>query len=69
MPVGEPAIGYPAYPNEYGGRLPIGSMKNRRTEKRKKSLLYITKFLFFGGALGLIVVAILRFTAVQEALV
>lgn len=65
-------IGYPApnpdmnyYKNEYGGRLPIGSMKELRKEKRKRSLLYISRFMFLGGAFGLLVIGVLRFTAVD----
>lgn len=55
----------PYYKNEYGGRLPIGSMKMRKKQKSKKTLLYITKFMFTGGALGLIGIGILEFTAVN----
>lgn len=40
-------------------------MKHKKKEKRKRTLLYVTKFLFLGGAIGLIVIAILRFTAVN----
>ena len=53
------------YKNEFGGRLPIGSMKHYRKEKRKQTLLYVTKFMFIGGALGLVLIAFLRFTAVD----
>ncbi len=53
------------YKNEYGGRLPIGSMKHYKEEKRKYTLLYVTKFMFIGGALGLVLISFLRFTAVD----
>jgi len=47
--------------------MPIGSMKNKKAldkEKRKRSLLYVSKIMFFAGAVGLLVIAFLRFTAV-----
>lgn len=61
-------IGYPSgqfYENEYGGKLPIGSMKERKKEKRKRNLLYITRMMFIMGAVGLLAIAVLRFTAVN----
>ena len=45
--------------------MPIGSMRLQRKERRKRNLQYVTKFMFFGGALGLIVIAALRFTTVN----
>jgi hypothetical protein len=41
-------------------------MKHFRKEKRKQTLLYVTKFMFIGGALGLVLIAFLRFTAVDS---
>jgi len=40
-------------------------MKHYRQEKRKQTLLYVTKFMFIGGALGLLLISFLRFTAVD----
>ena len=51
------------YKNGYGGRLPIGSIRLEKREKRKRRLKYVTKLLFMGGALGLILISVLRFTA------
>eukprot|EP00347_Sterkiella_histriomuscorum_P012644 403367780 len=71
IPTGEPVYDPqdPAvsqyYKNTYGGTLPIGSMRLQKREKRKRRLQYVTKCLFFGGAVGLVVIAALRFTAVE----
>lgn len=53
------------YGTKAGGKLPIGSRKLKKREKRKKRLLYASKFLFLGGAAGLIVLSALRFTSVN----
>lgn len=44
-------------------------MKKSKEVKKKKTLLYATKFLYYGGAVGLFVIGILRFTAVNTATV
>ena len=49
----------------YGGKLPIGSKKLKKREKRRRRLLYASKFLFLGGAIGLVVISALRFTSVN----
>lgn len=50
------------YKNPHNGRLPIGSARLERKERRKRTLQYVTKTLFLGGAIGLIVISALRFT-------
>jgi hypothetical protein len=68
-------MGYPAnpemnyYKNEYGGRLPIGSMKELNKEKSKRTLLYISRLMFLGGAFGLLAIGVLRLTAVDTTTV
>jgi membrane associated rhomboid family serine protease len=52
------------YKNSYGGRMPIGSLRLEKKQKRKRRLKYVTKLMFLGGALGLILIAALRFTSV-----
>ena len=70
IPVGEPlddpqeARSY--YKNAYAGSLPIGSHRLQKREKRKRRLKYVTRFLFLGGAIGLVVISALRFTAVTQ---
>ncbi|CDW89987.1 UNKNOWN [Stylonychia lemnae] len=65
-PVYDPQEPVYFYKNTYGGTLPIGSMRLLKREKRKRRLQYLTKSLFFGGSIGLIIISALRFTAVQE---
>ena len=45
--------------------MPLGSKKLKKREKRRRRLLYASKFLFLGGAVGLIVLSALRFTSVN----
>ena len=65
-------MGYPAkpsqfYQNEYGGKLPIGSMKMHKKEKRRRNLLYISRMMFMMGAVGLIAISVLKLTAVNTS--
>ena len=41
-------------------------MRELKKEKSRRTLLYVSKFMFIGGALGLIMIAFLRFTAVDS---
>lgn len=41
-------------------------MRLAKREKHKRRLKYITRFLFLGGSIGLIVISALRFTTVEQ---
>ena len=49
------------YRPKAGCKLPIGS----KLEKRRRRILYISKFLFISGAIGLIALAVIRFIFVD----
>ena len=57
------------YGSVKGSRLPIGSKKLKKREQRRRRLLYASRFLFLGGAVGLIVLSALRFTSVNSSTV
>lgn len=50
------------YENKYGGTLPIGSRRLQKRAQRKKNLKYVSKFMFIGGAVGLVVISAIRFS-------
>ena len=53
------------YKNPLDGKMPIGSKRLQERNRRKRTLRYFTKILFFGGAIGLIVIAALRFSTLS----